>query len=151
MNKFQGKNSKYNAKKIIIDGIKFDSTMEGLFYRLLKKNNTEFTMQPKFELQPGFKKRDKKYMALNYIGDFRIKDFIIDIKGMKTPVFNLKKKLFEYKYSELDLLCLTKCPWKYHENAMVHGYLDGKWVGFIENEILEKLRKKAKCATIEKS
>ena len=141
MNKFQGKTSKYGAKKITVDGIKFDSIMESDFYLLLKRKNIKFSLQPKFELQTGFKKKDKRYVAINYIGDFRINDTIIDVKGMKTPVFNLKKKLFEYKYSELVLVCVTKCPYKYKEHALIDGYTLVKWIGFIENEKLEKLRK----------
>lgn len=149
MNKFKGKNSKYNARKIIVDGIKFDSQMESLFYRLLKKKGIEFKMQVKFELQPGFKKRDKRYMAINYKCDFQIDDLVIDVKGMKTPVFNIKKKMFEYAYSELDLICVTVCPYKYHQHSIYSGYLeDGKWVGFIENEKLESLRKDAKNGKI---
>lgn len=141
MNKFQGKVSKYGAKKITVDGIKFDSIMESDFYLLLKKKKIKFSLQPKFELQAGFKKKDKRYLAVNYIGDFRVNDTIIDVKGMKTPVFNLKKKLFEYKYSELDLVCITKCPYKYKEHALIDGYTLGKWIGFVENEKLDKLRK----------
>lgn len=133
--------SKYGAKRIVVDGIKFDSILESEFYLLLKKKNVEFTLQPRFELQDKFKKKDTKYMAITYVGDFRVKDLVIDVKGMKTPVFNLKKKLFEYKYTELDLICVTKCPYKYRKHVFVEGYSLGKWIGFIENEKLEKLRK----------
>ncbi|HBF3147915.1 TPA: DUF1064 domain-containing protein, partial [Clostridioides difficile] len=49
--------SKYNNKKIVIDGIKFDSKDESEYYLYLKekKENGEikdFGLQQKFELQP---------------------------------------------------------------------------------------------------
>lgn len=54
------KTNKYNAKKVVIDGIKFDSTKEGQRYVVLKKAQkegviTELTLQPCWDAMPAKK------------------------------------------------------------------------------------------------
>ena len=105
--------SKYNNKKTTIDGIKFDSKGEGRRYcelKLLEKAGAikELELQPKFELQPTFRKNGKTHRAITYTADFKYKDdkgkiIIEDYKGMETQTFKMKKKMFEYKYPELEL------------------------------------------------
>lgn len=66
-------------------------------------------LQKEYELQPSFKKRGKTYRKITYRADFtyydRQRDQIVveDVKGFKTDVYKLKKKLFEYKYDDLEL------------------------------------------------
>lgn len=105
--------SKYNNQKTIVDDIKFDSKKEADYYcqlKLLKQAGEikDIKLQPKFELQPGFKKNGINHRAITYIADFEVtnKDGtkeIIDIKGVETKVFRIKKKMFEYRYPELEL------------------------------------------------
>ena len=92
------KRSKYNNKKIKIDGHCFDSIKESKFYeelklRLIVKDILGFCVQPKFILADN----------VSYKPDFIVfeKDNtrIIDIKGMETQVFKIKKKLFEEKFN----------------------------------------------------
>lgn len=104
--------SKYYSRKVIIDGIKFDSKKEGNRYLELKlllkaKKIRDLELQKKFELLPKYKINNKTIRAISYIADFVYWDIsknemvIEDIKGSKniiTEVFKLKKKLFEYKY-----------------------------------------------------
>lgn len=50
---------KINSKKVVIDGIEFDSTTEGEFYQYLMSNKEnlgikEIELQPFFQLIPGF-------------------------------------------------------------------------------------------------
>ena len=103
---------KYNNRKTIIDNIKFDSNAEATRYQflkiLLKTGKIEdLELQPKFLLQPSFKKNGKTIRAINYIADFKYiqdkKVVIEDVKGMETKEFKIKKKLFEYKYPEYEL------------------------------------------------
>ena len=126
-----------------VDGIKFDSEMESKYYKYLlelKKQGIvkEFTLQPNFLLQEKFinlngdiilgsnkdfekiKRKNKleTISAINYISDFDViytdgHREIIDIKGLETPEFRLKLKLFKYKYPELNirLLILYKNEW----------------------------------------
>jgi len=101
---------KYKNQKIMIDGIKFDSKREAEYFLYLKQLQkdgliSDLELQPKFELQPHFKFNGKMVRAINYIADFRYYDVkkgeyvVVDVKGMKTDVYKLKKKLFEYKYN----------------------------------------------------
>ena len=104
--------NKYKNQKIVIDGIKFDSIAEGNRYKELKllersKYITELKLQPKFELQEKYTNskcehiRDITYRAdFSYIENGKL--IVEDVKGMETKEFKLKKKLFEYKYKNID-------------------------------------------------
>lgn len=107
------KKSKYGNKKTKVDGILFDSKKEADYYcdlMYLKKAGevTKIELQPKYLLQEGFTKNGKKHQEINYIADFKVtysdgKVEIIDVKGKRTEVFNIKLKLFEYRYKDLEL------------------------------------------------
>lgn len=102
--------SKYNAKKVVIDNIKFDSKAEAAYYQQLKllKMTGEvvsFDLQPEFILQDSFVKNGKKYHAIKYRADFLVRykdghEELIDVKGMSTNEFILKRKLFEMRYMQ---------------------------------------------------
>ena len=75
-------NSKYNAKKIKVDG--------------------GFCMQARFVVSDG----TEENKAIEYVTDFIVFDNdgtykIIDTKGIQTDVFKLKMKLFKEKYPGL--------------------------------------------------
>lgn len=105
--------TKYHAKKTEVDGIKFDSKRESEWYKkyreMEKKGEIrDLELQPRFELQESFRKHGKAYRRIEYVADFRFTDkngidHIVDVKGMITPVYKLKKKLFEYKYPSLHI------------------------------------------------
>ena len=104
------KQNKFKNKKIIIDGIKFDSKKEGYYYVYLKeleKTNkiSNLQLQVKYELQPKFKYDNKTYRSITYIADFVYeengKTIVIDVKGFKTDVYKLKKKLLLYNYPNI--------------------------------------------------
>lgn len=102
------KKSKYNNKKITIDGIKFDSIKEGKRYQQLKQLEKDgkikdLRLQVKFELQPPINLGYKKIRAINYVADFTYRDnmenlIVEDVKGMKTSIYKMKAKMFAYKY-----------------------------------------------------
>lgn len=103
--------SKYGNKKTVIDGITFDSKKEAERYLVLKdmlKHDEieELKIQPKFLLQDSFKYRGQVIRKIYYIADFSyIKEgnlVVEDVKGKKTDVYKLKKKLFLYKYPKMD-------------------------------------------------
>ena len=63
-------------------------------------------LQKKFLLQEGYTNaKGKKRRPIYYIADFYYYDYIDnkwvveDVKGVRTDVYKLKKKLFEYKYN----------------------------------------------------
>lgn len=107
------KKSKYKNEKTIVDGIQFDSIKEAEYYcklKILKKAGEikDFGLQPRFELQPAFEKNGVKYQPITYVADFVIVNNdgttdVVDVKGYETQVFKIKRKLFEYKYPDLNL------------------------------------------------
>lgn len=110
---------KYHNRKTIVDGITFDSKAEAERYQelvLLQKSGviSNLQLQPTFELIPTFKKNGKTYRKTVYKADFSYFDhdvertIIEDVKGVKTPVYKLKKKLFEYLYKDYEILEITK-------------------------------------------
>lgn len=110
--------AKYNNRKTTVDNIKFDSKLESERYKKLKlllkaKEISDLEMQPKFELQPSFRKNGKTHRSITYIADFKYKDkkgktIVEDCKGVKTTVYSIKKKMFEYKYPELTIIEIYK-------------------------------------------
>ena len=97
-------NSKYHAKKTTIDGIVFDSKKEALHFCVLralerKGNVSNLQRQVKFVLIPSEKGIDgKKQREISYYADFVYYDsdgirHVQDVKGVKTPVYRLKKRL----------------------------------------------------------
>lgn len=108
------KMNKYRNKKVTIDGITFDSIKEGKRYQELKlleraKDISGLKLQPQFELQPSFKKNGKTYKRITYKADFMYfdnrlnKTIVEDVKGFKTDIYKLKKKIFEYNFKNLEL------------------------------------------------
>lgn len=107
--------SKYRSKKVVVDGITFDSKKESKRYcelKLLERCGKikDLELQHKFELQPSFKKKGRTIRAITYVADFVYFDLetmrivVEDAKGYKTDVYMLKKKMFEFKYPELTIV-----------------------------------------------
>jgi Protein of unknown function (DUF1064) len=104
---------KYNAQKIIVDGVRFDSKLEAYTYVYLKKY--DFYLQHKFTLQNKFSYTTEKKQAIReirYKADFYLpKPFfykkkyftglVVETKGMATPEYKIKKKLFLFQNQEL--------------------------------------------------
>lgn len=98
--------SKYRNVKTVVDGITFDSKKEaqyyGIYKSLMKAKNPKdrvvgLELQVPFPLEVNGKKIGK------YIADFRVtygdgRIEVIDVKGVKTAVYRLKKKLVSALY-----------------------------------------------------
>lgn len=110
--------NKYHNIKTVVDGITFDSKLEAKRYgelKLLEKGNLIFglELQPKFPIVVNGKK------ICTYIADFKYilktsqpqgvgsEEIIEDVKGMKTPIYNLKKKLMKAIHG-IDIVEITK-------------------------------------------
>lgn len=102
---------KYNAKKTVVDGIKFDSKKEAKRYKELKALELvgkidRLELQPRFLLQDGFRYEGKAIRKIEYVADFLYRDLstyelvVEDVKGVKTDVYKLKKKLFLKRYGD---------------------------------------------------
>jgi hypothetical protein len=104
--------SKYNAKPTTTDGIRFDSKSEERRYNellLLERSGviSDLKLQPSFELQPAFDYNGEKIRSIKYVADFSYKNSdgtttIEDVKGMKTEVYKLKRKLFLNAIKAID-------------------------------------------------
>lgn len=103
------KKSKYNANKVRVDGILFDSQLEADCYSNLKlqlKIGTikGFCRQPEFVLQEGF----GATKPITYRADFIVfhndgTAEIIDTKGFETQEFKRTRKLFKARFPRLEL------------------------------------------------
>lgn len=95
--------SKYNAIKTEIDGYIFASRKEASRYSELKIMEKAGDITD-LELQPVFPCSVNGKMICKYIADFWYYDLvnncqvIEDVKGFKTPVYRIKKKLVESIY-----------------------------------------------------
>lgn len=111
--------NKYRNKKIIIDGIKFDSIREGAVYVDLKKQLKmgqikALELQMPFTLQEAFKDEYGACRAIKYKADFVVThndglEEIIDVKGYETEAFKLKwKMLRKLQYGKGTKLTIMK-------------------------------------------
>jgi len=130
--------AKYKSKKVEIDGHVFDSKIEAKYYDQLKwlQNNKQilfFRLQPRYLLQEAFEKDGKSYRKIEYIADFEVHHLdgtieVVDVKGIETEAFKIKRKLFEKKYPhKLSLITYVK-----------------KYGGWITLDELKKRRKQTK-------
>lgn len=99
--------SKYNARKTVVDGIKFDSKAESKRYLELKEKQSngeisELQTQVSFEVlpkQPG--ERSVKYIA-DFVyrenGETIVEDY--KSKATKTSTYIIKRKLFKHRYPD---------------------------------------------------
>lgn len=135
-----------STKNRTYNGVVYDSRTEMMFYRdwILPKMKTgeivECQSQVPFELQPAFDHitddgKKVKVRKVDYVADYVLtyadgKQEVIDIKGFADSVALLKRKLFWYRYPELNYkwISYSKC--------------DGGW---IEYDSLKKARKARKA------
>lgn len=104
-------NSKYNAKKTIIvsrDGteLTFDSVKEANVYAELDirqrigeiqnlRRQVSYELIPKQKLSNGKTERAIKYIA-DFVYEEQGKTCVVDVKGFRTEVYKLKRKLMKY-------------------------------------------------------
>lgn len=96
--------NKYNNKKVVYNGIKFDSKKEMNRYIYLSSDDSikSLKTQVKYVLIPSIPKVQRE---ISYIADFVYekdgKTIVEDVKSPSTAkdkVFLIKKKLFRWKY-----------------------------------------------------
>ena len=98
--------SKYGAIKTVVDGHIFDSKAEARRYQELRLmasagEISDIELQPKYPLivngkNCGFYKADFRYKIAGVL-------VVEDVKGVKTPVYQLKKKLVKALY-DIDIV-----------------------------------------------
>lgn len=103
--------SKYRAVPTYVGTIRFASKAEAARYEtllILEKAGkiTDIKLQPKFPLVAG----------ITYVADFSYFEVpksqerlvVEDVKGMETPVFRLKEKMFRHFYPHIELRLIKK-------------------------------------------
>lgn len=136
--------SKFNVdkdkSKRTYDGITFDSVLEMKYYRdvlcpLVESGDVvSYELQKPYELQPKFVHDNKSVQSIKYVADFYITykdghEEVIDTKGCPDSVAILKRKLFWYKYPDINYKWIT---WS------------KKFGGWIEYDDYKKLRRDEK-------
>ena len=90
--------AKYRNKKTVVDGIKFDSQREATRYSVLKIMQAAGVISD-LRLQVPYVMTVNGLKICKYVADFvyvdRGREVVEDVKGMKTPTYNLKKKLMK--------------------------------------------------------
>ena len=93
--------TKYHAKPITIDGIRFASTKEGKRYtelKLLERAGeiSRLELQPRYDITIngiycGFYKADFRFFSKKGVE-------VWDVKGLPTPLYKFKKRIVEALY-----------------------------------------------------
>jgi len=110
--------SKYNARRTEVDGITFDSASEAARYvelKLLERAGkiSGLELQPRYELIKAFTTDSGEHIrGITYVGDFRYVDktgavIVEDVKGMKTDVYKIKRKLLLWRYPDINFVEIT--------------------------------------------
>ncbi|MFA6244780.1 MAG: DUF1064 domain-containing protein [Candidatus Hydrogenedentales bacterium] len=110
-----GRRNKYGAVRVRIDGIWFASTAEGKRYEFLRDRQKRgeirgLKLQPRYELQaPYVDSRGRRVRQVVYVADFEYiecatgRQIIEDVKGLETPIFKIKRKMFEKVFPTLQI------------------------------------------------
>lgn len=94
---------RYGIKKVEVEGILFDSADEGKRYRILKADEalgliTDLRMQVAYPFAENGRHCFTYKSDFNYIIVASGEEVVEDVKGVKTDVYKLKKKLIEARY-----------------------------------------------------
>jgi len=124
--------TKYNSKKVVYDWYIFDSTIESKYYSEFKDHIKK--VHPRYELQSKYEIRWQKIRSIEYEWDFLLEidwnKYVVDIKWMATSEAKLKRKMFMYKYPEIQLLWFVWCKKRWWR------------IDYFKNEKLKKEEKK---------
>jgi hypothetical protein len=103
--------SKYHARKTVIGGRKFDSHAEAMRWRQLRLMLEAGVIANLFHhikycLQDGFRRDGKVILPIFYEADFVYNEngrqVVEDVKGVRTQVYALKRKMFLKRYPDVD-------------------------------------------------
>lgn len=93
--------SKYGNQKTVVNGIVFASKREAARYSALKIMQDNGTIQ-NLRVQVPFELEVNGSVVCRYVADFvyeyKGETHVEDVKGMRTPVYKLKKKLLQVLY-----------------------------------------------------
>lgn len=107
--------SKYNAIKTVIGNLKFDSKKEANYYLTLKAKRINgeirsIKLQPEFLILRGFTlENGERIKGIKYVADFEVEyadghKEIVDVKGLRTDVYKMKKKMLLDMYPNINFI-----------------------------------------------
>ena len=104
--------TKYKARRVVFEWLTFDSQLELSFYKKLREQWIEvLERQTKFVLQESFRIGKELIREIAYKADFLIEwqgvKYYIDSKGMETPEFKIKHKMWLHRYRDTHNLIVT--------------------------------------------
>ena len=134
--------AKYKNKKVVIDGIAFDSKDEAEYYKTLLalrergvvrafERQKRFVLQPKFKTATGETVREIGYVV-DFVVDYGDLKVAVDVKGMSTQQGELRRKMFLYRFPDVPLRWVARSK-KY-----------GNEFGWIDYDKLQKIRRDKK-------
>lgn len=109
------KPNKYHARKTTVYGRTFDSKREAEWYMMLREKQRlgkikHIECQPTYTLLEGFRdNQGKPQKPITYTPDFLVeyddgRREVIEVKGVKTRDYLLRKKLFLYAMRKKDII-----------------------------------------------
>lgn len=109
------KANKYNARKTTVYGRTFDSKREAEVYLALLEQKqrgriVRISFQPSYTLLAAFRDNEgKKQRPITYTADFFVAyadghHEVIEVKGVRTRDYLLRRKLFLYAMRETDIV-----------------------------------------------
>lgn len=114
--RFRPRRHKYNARRTTLKGVSFDSKAEAARYADLlllvrAKQIRDLEVQKRFLVFPAFRHAGKHIRGIFYVADFFYQDargnwIAEDVKGVETPVFKIKRKLFMHEFPQIELRVL---------------------------------------------
>jgi hypothetical protein len=107
--RLSAKKAKYRARPTVVNGIRFHSAREAARYLDLKLREKageikELELQPKFPIYVCRRQNGELHKVCDLILDFRYREgpcgllVVEDCKGMRLPIYKLKKRMFEAQY-----------------------------------------------------
>ena len=107
--------NKYNARKTTIYGRTFDSKRESEWYMMLREKHRlgkikHIECQPTYTLLEGFRdNQGKPQKPITYTPDFLVeyddgRREVIEVKGVRTRDYLLRKKLFLHMMRDTDIV-----------------------------------------------
>jgi hypothetical protein len=114
--------SKFNNVKVEIDGYKFDSKAEAAHYLYTLKPLLESGEISNLKVHPRYPIEVNRIKICTYIADFQytrvnvqppVGEMIVeDVKGYRTEIYKLKKKLVEATYVGLKISEISPKPYR---------------------------------------
>jgi len=139
--KFGVDTTEKGKQKRTYKGILYDSKMEMDFFKeciepkLKTGEIISCQRQVEYILQEGFSHNGKKILPIKYRSDFNVTYVdgslvVYDVKGRADNTALLKRKMFWYKYPDIDYRWVCK------------SIVDGGWLGYDEMLAARRRRKK---------